>query len=187
MLNQFAYCQRRFYYVHVLGEMDENALVLEGSLLHERAHEAGVSMVAGERRYRRLYLWSEELRLSGFCDLVEERGGTLIPVEFKHGRMGRWLNDHLQLCAQALCLEERTGTAVPFGEIFYFGSRRRQRVPMTEELREHTKAAIAAARRLASSPLIPAPIDHPAKCRDCSLHPICLPREVLRLNQGLRR
>jgi len=110
--------------------------------------------------------------------VVEERQGVLVPVEYKHGRMGRWLNDHIQLCAQALCLEERTGRPVPQGAIFYWGSRRRVAVSLTPELRDRTEAAIARAFELAASQQIPPPVQPWAKCRDCSLEPICLPREV---------
>jgi len=97
--------------------------------------------------------------------------------------MGRWLNDHIQLCAQALCLEERSGRPVQRGFVFYFGSRRREAVVFTEALRARTVAAIARARQLMSGPL-PPPITRYAKCRDCSLGPICLPREVQHLSRA---
>lgn len=183
MLNQLAYCPRRFYYMHVLGEMEVNAPVLEGMIQHQRVHEAGVEREGETLLHRRVYVWSDRLGLAGFTDLLEERDGALLPVEHKHGRMGRWLNDHVQLCAQALCLEERTGRPVPRGEIFYWGSRRRQAVEFTAELRARTEAAVAEARALAAAGVLPAPLDHPAKCRDCSLEPICLPQEVRRLRE----
>lgn len=184
MLNQWAYCPRRFYYVYVLGEMEVNAPVLEGALQHERVHHAGVEQEGEMRLHRRVYVWSDRLGVVGFADVVEEHRGALVPVEYKHGRMGRWLNDHIQLCAQAMCLEERTGTPVPRGEIFYWGSRRRQTVALTPELRARTEAAVAAAKALASAGTIPPPLDNHAKCRDCSLEPICLPREVRWLRDG---
>src|SRR5690606_34743032 len=99
----------------------------------------------------------------------------------KRGRMGKWLNDHIQLCAQALCLEERKGIAVPYGEIFYWSNRRREQVSFDESLRELTIATVAQAFALLEADRFPAPIDHEAKCRECSLEPICLPRETLRL------
>lgn len=190
MLNQLEYCPRRFWLMYVLNEMEVNAPVLEGLQQHERAHSGGVQQDEDGVVYRRLYVWSDELGISGFADVVEERAGVLIPVEYKHGRMGRWLNDHVQLCAQALCLEERTGRPVAQGDIFYWASRRRVRVELSPELRARTRAAIAEARRLRGDsspgglrPGIPPPIDHSAKCRDCSLEGACLPREVLLLAQ----
>lgn len=178
LLNQLAYCERRFWLMFVQGEMDVNAPVLEGTLQHERVHAAGGEREDGLTIRRKVYLWSARLRVAGYADLVEERWGELCPVEYKHGRMGRWLNDHIQLCAQALCLEERTGRAVERGAIFYWGSRRRVDVPITAELRARTEAAVARAFDLLAAGQMPPPLDHWAKCRDCSLEGICLPREV---------
>ncbi len=179
MLNQLEYCERRFWLMYVCGEMDINAPVLEGIQQHERAHSEGLRREGETTIHRRVYLWSDRLRVSGFADVVEERAGELIPVEYKHGRMGRWLNDHIQLCAQAICLEERTGRPVRRGEIFYWRSRRRVRVDITPELRAHTEEAVARAFALLETGQIPPPLNRRAKCRDCSLEGICLPREVL--------
>jgi CRISPR-associated exonuclease Cas4 len=183
MLNQLLYCPRRFWYMHVLGEMEINAPVLEGTLQHEHAHEAGRKDDAGGDPvvYRRVMVWSDRLALSGFCDVVEVEASQLAPVEYKHGRQGRWANDEVQLCAQALCLEEMTGRAVAQGAIFYWGSRRRVAVPFDDALRARTEAAVAQARALLAAGCLPAPIAQRAKCRACSLEPICLPSEVERL------
>ena len=107
-LNAMEYCPRRFYYQFVQGEMLVNDFVLEGTLAHERVHKAGTHTTgAGEIETTRLYLYSEALHLTGFADVIEERAGMFVPVEYKIGHQGEWLNDHVQLCAQALCLEER--------------------------------------------------------------------------------
>jgi len=182
MLNQLEYCERRFWLMYVQGEMEVNAPVLEGVQQHERAHDGGLERDGEMTIHRRVYVWSERLRLAGFADVVEEQAGELTPVEYKHGRMGRWLNDHVQLCAQALCLEERTGQPVRQGAIFYWGSRRRVAVEFTPELRAHTEAAIARACELLEAGRIPPPLDRRAKCHDCSLEGTCLPREVLLLS-----
>ncbi len=183
MLNQLAYCERRFWLMYVQGEMAVNAPVLEGIQQHERVHEGGVERDGEVVVRRRVYVWSDRLRVAGFADVVEERGGRLIPVEYKRGRMGRWLNDHIQLCAQAICLEERTGRPVREGAIFYWRSRRRVRVEITPELRARTEEAVARAFALLEAGRMPPPLEHRAKCRDCSLEPICLPREVLVLSR----
>ncbi|HEC35017.1 MAG TPA: CRISPR-associated protein Cas4 [Anaerolineae bacterium] len=185
MLNQLEYCERRFWLMYVQGEMEVNAPVLEGIQQHERAHAGGVERDGETIIRRRVYLWSDRLRVAGFADVVEERDGELVPVEYKHGRMGRWLNDHIQLCAQAMCLEERTGQPVLEGAIFYWKSRRRVRVEFTPELRAGTEEAVARAFALVEAGEIPPPLERRAKCRDCSLEGICLPREVLLLSRGL--
>ncbi len=180
-LNALEYCPRRFYYEFVLGEMVVNEHVLEGRLRHERVDEAERERVGEQVTLRRVYLYSERLRLVGFADVIEETDGKLRPVEYKKGRWGRWLRDEIQLCAQALCLEEQTGQPVDYGFLFYFGSRRRKRVEFTPDLRERTLATVKRAFALVDAGRLPPPIDHPARCRDCSLEPMCLPREVLQL------
>lgn len=102
----------------------------------------------------------------------------MTPIEYKKGRMGKWLNDHIQLCAQALCISERTGAVTPKGYIFYFGSRRREEIEFTPELRQRTVESIQRAHALVAASCLPAPLGNYNKCRDCSLEPICLPREV---------
>jgi CRISPR-associated exonuclease Cas4 len=182
-LNAIEYCPRRFYYEFVQGDMIENEFVLEGTLLHERADQPGQHTTQeGELQINHLYLHSEELRLAGFADIVEEEEGMLIPVEYKHGKEGKWLNDHVQLCAQALCLEERlpNKAPIPYGYIFYFGSRKRVQVHFTQALREKTRGTIDLAFQVAVLETPPAPLDGKvaARCRDCSLISLCLPDEV---------
>lgn len=193
MLNQLEYCRRRFYLMHVLGEMEVNAHVLEGMFRHAQAHAGGVSREGERLTHRRVYVWSDDLRISGFADVVEEAltpgsspagRGELIPIEYKKGRMGRWLNDHIQLCAQALCLTERTGAIIPRGYVYYFGSRRREEVIFTPELRARTVESIRQAHALALAGTLPPPLDNSNKCRDCSLERVCLPREVRLLRGG---
>ena len=129
-LNALEYCPRSFYYQVVQGEMLVNEFVLEGQLAHQRVHQAGTHTTAeGEIETTNLYLYSETLHLSGFADVVEERAGVLVPVEYKHGQQGDWLNDHIQLCAQALCLEEMFGGEIHEGAFFYGAPRRRTEVP----------------------------------------------------------
>lgn len=149
----------------------------------------------------RLYLYSETLHLSGFADVIEEHHGTLIPVEYKHGRLGPWLNNAIQLCAQALCLEElladyqneRNNSAaldeearfsrissIPHGYIYYAGSHRRELVNFTEALRAQTHAIIAQALLIGTQEQIPPPLEPSLshRCPCCSLQPLCLPDEV---------
>ncbi|MFZ5916081.1 MAG: CRISPR-associated protein Cas4 [Chloroflexota bacterium] len=194
MLNQLEYCARRFWLMFVQGEMEVNAPVLDGTLRHERAHTAGREREGDKEIHRRVYVYSDALRLVGFIDVLEEVDNQLVPVEYKRGRMGRWLNDHVQLCAQALCLEERLAADEPqasapderlsvasYGYVFYFGNRRRERVEFTAQLRQQTQASVARAFALLQAGEMPPPTEKRAKCHDCSLEPICLPREVSQL------
>ena len=186
-LNAFEYCPRRFYYEFVQGDMLVNEFVLEGTLLHEHADQPGTHTRDGDLHINHLYLYSERLHLSGFADIIEEHEGMLIPVEYKHGKEGKWLNDHIQLCAQALCLEERQPDKppIPYGSIFYFGSQKRVQVPFTPELRAKTMHTIQQALQVAADAIAPPPLEGKlaAKCRDCSLRAICLPDEVRIITQ----
>lgn len=164
-------------------EMVVNAPVLQGLQQHQLVHSAGSQRDGRITIHRRVYLWSDELRVSGFADLIEERGERLVPVEYKRGRMGRWLNDQLQLCAQAMCLEERTGRSCPEGQIFYWRSRRRVTVALSADLRDRTTAAALRAFQLLEEGRMPPPLEHTARCHDCSLEDVCLPRETKILAQ----
>jgi CRISPR-associated exonuclease Cas4 len=188
-LNALEYCPRRFYYECVLGEFLENHHTLEGTLRHERSDSGQATTEHGLITLRRVWVWSKRLHVSGFADVVEERASQFTPVEYKKGKMGEWLNDHVQLCAQALCLEEMLGCTIPQGYIFYFGSARREEVLFSKELRQRTEETIRLAFTLIEQDELPPPLSgktrrsplptlHP-KCRDCSLEPLCLPREVL--------
>jgi CRISPR-associated exonuclease Cas4 len=177
-LNQLEYCERRFWLMFVDGEIAINAPMLEGIYRHEHAHEQGSEQRGELMTYRQVYVWSERLRLAGLADFIEDEAGQLQPVEHKRGKIGKWLNDHIQLCAQAMCLEERTGQPIDSGEIFYWGNRRRERVDFTPELRARTEAAVQRAFTLLAAGKLPLPTEVRAKCRDCSLQPNCLPEEV---------
>src|SRR5690242_7402257 len=91
-LNALEYCPRRFYYEFVQGDMLKNEFVLAGTLLHRYTDEPGTRTDDGEQQIHHLYLYSERFRLSGFADIVEEQENTPIPVEYKHGKEGKWLN-----------------------------------------------------------------------------------------------
>ncbi len=193
-LNALEYCPRRFYYECALGEFLDNAHVVEGTMRHKRSDGGLTTNEDGVTVRRRVWVWSERLHLSGFADIVEEQAGGLIPVEYKKGKMGEWLNDHVQLCAQALCLEEMLACHIPLGYIFYFGSAHREEVSFSEQLRRHTEETVQLAFALLAKGELPAPLVgkqtkeaqlpslHP-KCKDCSLEPLCLPREVLMLEK----
>ena len=182
-LNKLVYCPRRFWYMHIQGEIAINADMLEGLLQHQtRADKPGHDTDdRGRTAHRRVWVWSDRLQIAGFADFVESDGRTLIPVEYKHGRKAKWHNDQIQLCAQALCLEEMTGQLLEQGEIFYWRSRQRITVPFDDELRQMTETAVTQAHQLAATNQTPPPISERRKCKHCSIQPICLPDEVQKL------
>jgi CRISPR-associated exonuclease Cas4 len=186
-LNALEYCPRRFYYEFVQSEMIVNEFVLEGTLLHQQVDEPGERKVDGELRVMRMHLCNEQLHIAGFADIVLEQDERLIPMEYKHGKEGKWLNDYVQLCAQALCLEAQLPekAPIPFGYIFYFGSRKRVQVDFTPALRARTLATIQRAKEIAVQERPPEPLEGKmaTRCRDCSLRPICLPEEVRQLSK----
>lgn len=186
-LNQFSYCPRRFWYMYVQGEIEINAPMFEGTLQHQtRADKPGQETDdMGRTVQRRVWVWSDQLNIAGFADFVEQLPHTsnLIPVEYKHGQKGRWENDEIQLCAQAICLEEMTRQTISQGEIFYWRSRRRVTVSFDDRLRQQTVATIIQVRTLLAADTIPNPIIERQKCEHCSIQPICLPDEWRQLHR----
>lgn len=180
-LNQLTYCARRFWLMYAQSELLINAPMQEGIYHHTRADQPGFQTDKHGRTLRSVIVWSDALRVIGRADFVEEHEGALIPLEHKRGGMGRWLNDHVQLCAQAICLEERTGQTITHGEILYWTNRRRERVVIDQALRDTTFVIAEQAFALLNAGQMPVPIDRPAKCKDCSMAAICLPRETLQL------
>lgn len=178
MLNALAYCPRRFCYEHIQAEMLVNDHVWEGALRHQGVDLGGNAWVAAGAQQRHVYVWSERLRIAGLCDIVEEQDGQQYPVEYKKGRPGRWASDRAQLCAQAICLEERTGGTIASGTIFYFATRRREGVIFDAPLRAEVERLAHLAHALAAQGALAPPTDMRAKCRDCSLQPLCLPDEL---------
>jgi CRISPR-associated exonuclease Cas4 len=185
-LNQYDYCPRRCYYIFVENVFTDNEHTVEGSLLHRRVDSGEISAREGALQSRSVYLYAKQLGVCGKADVIEEKGGEIYPVEHKKGRRGEWINDALQLCAQALCLEEMTGRGVNKGYIYYAATGRRQEVEFTLELRRQTMAAIAAVRQLIESGERP-PNSYTPRCKGCSLYDICLPRESAWLREDRPR
>ena len=174
-INQYLYCPRRAALIHVEGTFSDNVHTVVGSQLHDQADVSGYETVKGVTLLRALPVWSDRLRLSGKCDIVERHpDGSLVPVEFKKGKRRKFDNDDAQLCAQALCLEEMFGRDIPRGAIFHAKSKRRREVEFTEELRRLTEQAIAAMHRLIAEDAVPQAV-HKPQCAECSLFDHCLP------------
>lgn len=177
-LNQYAYCPRRCALIYVEQTFDDNLYTLRGRHLHERTDQVDESgWEEGVRVERALPLWSKELGLIGKADVVEFHGDIPYPVEYKSGPKRRYENDDLQLCAQALCLEEMTGKVVPCGAIYHHSSRRRREVAFTPDLRRRVKDVVEAIRRMLATTTLPEPVND-ARCDKCSLLESCLPAVV---------
>lgn len=174
-LNHYAYCAHRCWRIFCLGGFVDNQYTVEGTSLHDRVHTTGEGQRAEIGQVRAVWLKSERYRLIGKSDLLEESAGCWYPVEYKRGQRGEFDNDEIQVCAQALCLEEMTGQAVPRGYLYYAQSHQRQTVEMTTALRQQTIEAIAAVTQILTTGTMPAAIDAP-RCQGCSLYNQCLPK-----------
>ncbi|CUQ67554.1 CRISPR-associated protein Cas4 [Candidatus Nitrospira inopinata] len=177
-LNQYAYCPRRCALIYGEQTFDDNVYTMRGRDLHERTDQPMESgWEEGVRVERGLPLWSKRLGLIGKADVVEFHGDTPYPVEYKSGPKRRFENDDLQVCAQALCLEEMTGKEVPRGAIYHHSSRRRREVIFTPELRRRVEEAIVNIRQLLARGTLPPPVND-RRCERCSLIETCMPSVI---------
>jgi CRISPR-associated exonuclease Cas4 len=182
-LAQLEYCERRFSLMFLEMLWKENIYTIEGSALHETAHSGVSESRSGVETKRGLRLRSLSFGLTGVADIVEFHkngenfnGQSLpFPVEYKHGKERPDIADEVQLCAQALCLEEMLQTDVPRGAIFYGQPRRRMPVEFTEELRETVKHLCEKAREFIKSGVTPPPKTG-KHCKNCSLVNECVPQ-----------
>ena len=160
-------------------EFVDNIHTQRGTDEHDRADQTfHVCDAEGVRLEYALPVWSRRMGLSGRCDVVEfHPDGTIYPVEYKHGKKQKWLNDDLQLAAQALCLEEMLNVSIERGAIFHKGSMHRREVEFTQELRKLVEETAAAIHTLLSSGHLPPPINN-QRCPECSLKESCLPAVV---------
>ena len=172
-LQHLAFCPRQWALIHLEQAWAENRLTSEGRLLHEKADLPGQSRRHDLRAVRGLPLACRRLGLTGRADVVEFRPEPY-PVEYKRGRRKPDDCDLVQLCAQALCLEEMLGQPVPRGAIFYGEPRRRLEVDFSPQLRARAETLAAEMHRLFRSHETP-PAKPGSYCQNCSLINICLP------------
>ena len=180
-LMHILFCERRCALIHVEQIWADNALTTQGELLHERVDLPALEQRPGVRIERAVPLRSDRLRLIGKADVVEFHAvpgqpgrWQPFPVEYKRGRRRKWLHDEVQVCAQALCLEEMVGVSVPRGALYYAASKRRRDVMIDEALRAETIVAAARYHDLVGRGETP-PARLLPKCGNCSLHEFCLP------------
>jgi len=180
-LQHYLFCPRQCALIHLEQLWAEDAATAEGRLLHQKVDAGGAESRPGVRVARNLALRSFALGVAGKADAVEFRGKPArpFPVEFKRGKPKPHRADEVQLCAQALCLEEMFGIAVPEGALFYGLPHRRTAVSFDAALRSLTVEVAAATRAMLASQRTPPPKRTPA-CRRCSLETLCQPTRLER-------
>jgi CRISPR-associated exonuclease Cas4 len=181
-LQHYAFCERQCALIHIEQIWDENRATAEGRIMHERVHDQDGESRGEVRIEYGLPLRSLRLGLVGKADVVEfhrlEKGGWQpFPVEYKRGKPKVDHCDLIQLCAQALCLEEMLSFSIPAGAIFYGRTRRRLDVSFDDSLRTETEDAVKKARALIASGITPPPV-YEKRCESCSLMAQCLPKTI---------
>lgn len=193
-LQHFLYCPRQCALIHNEQAWAENRFTAEGQLLHKKANEGPDEHRASGSILRHLHVSSEIHHLSGICDIVEihdlksqisnlKSTRSVTPVEYKRGKPKSHHADEVQVCAQALCLEEMFQTEILTALIFYGKIRRRTEIPLTAELRALTLSTIAAIHEMKLNGLTPSADYEARKCDACSLIHLCQPKS-LRLKRG---
>lgn len=188
-IQHFVFCRRQWALIHLEQQWQENLRTIEGQLLHQRAHNEALRERRGDTLIlRSLSVVSYALGLSGKCDVVEfhaspqgvslhgEEGVWLpYPVEYKRGRPASHQGDEIQLCAQAMCLEEMLYCRIPEGALYYGELRRRSQVAFSPDLRQAVHAAAEEMHRYYQRGHTPKA--RPGKsCNACSLKDLCLPQ-----------
>lgn len=181
-LQHYAFCPRQCALIHVEQVWTENRLTAEGRIMHEHVHDEGDESRGNVRIERGASLRSLRLGLIGKADVVEYRRQTdgtwqAFPVEYKRGKPKPDHSDKIQLCAQALCLEEMLNASIPAGALFYGKTRRRLDVEFDEALRLETQNIAKQIHALIESGQTPKPV-YARRCESCSLMAQCLPRTM---------
>jgi CRISPR-associated exonuclease Cas4 len=198
-LQHLVFCPRQCALIHIEREWDENVLTARGRLEHERVDEGYKEFRRGRRQVSGLVIKSETLGLQGRIDvlemdLVDEKGSdnlpsfgvrgtwSMQPVEFKHGKPKESDCDRIQVCAQAICLEEMTGMRIVEASLFYRRIRRREEVVLDEDLRQKTVMFSKALHELFNSGLTPPPV-YNKRCKSCSFLEKCIPNKMGKKNR----
>lgn len=184
-LQHYLYCPRQCALIHVEQAWAENRFTAEGRVLHEATSEIGTEKRRGVRVVTAMPLVSRRLGVSGIADLVEMHktdNGAWRPhaVEYKRGKPKTHRADEVQLCAQAVALEEMFETSLEEGALFYGETRRRVAVPLDSTLRQLTAEVAAAVHVLLARSATPAAVYERRKCTACSLVELCQPKRMER-------
>lgn len=193
-LQHYMFCKRQCALIHIEQLWQENFFTTAGKLMHERAHDAGCETRKNLHTARGLRLSSEKYGITGVTDVVEFRRieektefaavlpyrdgfWTVFPVEYKRGKTKEEPWDEVQLCAQALCLEEMLNVKIDKGALFYGEEHRRREIQFDESLKGLTEKIIEKTHELIKSGITPPPVVE-KKCQSCSLNEICIPQKM---------
>lgn len=178
-LQHFVFCPRQCAYIHIERVWEENYHTAKGSLLHARVHSNEFETRNLVKTERGVQVSSEKLGIFGQLDLLEISSSpySLTPVEYKRGKPKVSDCDRVQLCAQAMCLEEMIGVEIGNAAIWYWKVRKREWVPIDDQLRLTTKEVISQTRDLIlKSRVLPKAV-YKKSCKSCSLFDYCQPRQ----------
>ena len=174
-LQHLIFCERQCALIHVEQLWAENVLTVEGKQLHDKAHDGHSETIGSMRITRSLWLKSNRLGLIGQADIVEfHDNGTVVPVEYKRGKPKKDASDRVQLCAQAMCLEDMLEIDIAEGSLFYGMRKRRTRVDFDDTLRQLTIQKIERLKQMIENRETPTARRMP-KCEKCSLVELCMP------------
>lgn len=187
-IQHFCFCRRQWALIHIEQQWQENVKTVEGNIVHEHCHDDGFIEKRGDLLVTRgLRVFSRVLGVTGQCDVVEFRENTEgcplqgysgiwlpYPIEYKRGKSKLIDADRLQLCCQAMCLEEMLGVGINQGALYYNETHRRERVDFTDELRQKVRAMLREMHAYYAKAYTPK-VKPKSSCRACSLQEICLP------------
>lgn len=189
-LQHFAYCPRQFALIHLEQAWSDNHFTAQGTVLHQRVDSRETEVRGAKRSERAVEVRSDRLSLHGKLDLLEvfDEGAEdkrYVPVEYKRGKRKVKDWDRIQLCAQALCVEEMIGVRIAEGALWYWQEHLREVVLIDHELREATVACIDGAHAVLRSKITPPPTADTARCKACSLIDLCAP-DIARKDRSKR-
>lgn len=187
-ISQFHYCRRRVGLLMLEQQWSDSTDTIKGTAEHKNVHTAGAKFQKGRYVLTELQVFSKRMGLAGKCDAVEailcadgvklpfldEKRYALYPIEYKHGRFRDELEYELQLCAQAMCLEEMYSAKIESGALFYISSHRRKEIAFDDELRNTVIKTASELANLLDNEQVPQAVSS-SKCSRCSLKDICMP------------
>ena len=192
-IQHYAFCPRQWALIHIEQQWQENVLTTQGQHVHERVDERHFDESRNDLRIvRSMPIVSERLKIRGIADMVEftrvsenssktitldgrEGNWVVTPIEYKRGKPKMDDRDIVQLCAQALCLEEMLNVFIPFGFLYYAETRKRERIEVTNEYRQRVTDIVAGMRRYCGEAITPKAV-YRTHCKQCSLIEICQPK-----------
>lgn len=178
-LQHYVFCPRQCGLIHVHQLWQENHFTSKGNVFHERVHSEECETRKEKTTERGLIIVSKRLGISGKTDAVEfvdeKDSKTILPVEYKSGKPKHDKSDEVQLCAQALCLEEMMNVEIERGALFYGETKHRVYIVFSDELRKETEDIISKVHEMVESGMVPPP-KYEKKCSSCSLNNLCMPK-----------